>query len=263
MPLTLRTAFDKASGLIPNNEILLSDFTRAQGNFNTSIRHITNNGPLPLVGHRLDMMVLNGLLQATPGSNAITFYHGLRDGSLYTGTRATTITGDKIEPELDTPAGEYPTHMLIDGGPLMPLSSNEWVPFKQQYYAEVEVDRADAGFAPLDPSLDPKCITFPWSEIDTLVTKMTARLGLGERATPVLGHFAWFYREEYGVRVFNGPHGIRHSYCIYMRKLNGDGSLGPDMLNDHDLVLPTSEHGINFGHMCPPKCKKTSTKGTP
>lgn len=259
MPLTIRTK--ALQGLLPGNEILLSDFTEAQGNFNTRLHLDSTNQPIPVSGHRLDSIVLNGLLHVTPDSNAITFYHGLRDGTLYTGLRATTITGDEIKPELDDVDGQYPTHLLLDTGMLTELGTNEWAPFIQQYYQHVKVERAQTGFTPLNPVHDPKCITFPWSEIDDLITKMSSKLAPEERATPVLGHFAWFYREQHGERVFNGPHGIRHSYCIYMRRLNPDGSLGANMLNDDDLVLPSSEHGLNFGHMCPPKCKKTSTKG--
>ncbi len=247
---------------IPNNEVLLSDFTEGLGNFNQRFRLKQLTQVLTIVGRRIDQQALTNLLNATTNANAITFYHGLRNGSLHFGLRATRIDGELIIPELDTLAGSHPTHRLKPDGLLALLQANEWATYVQGYYADLEVDRAHAGHTNMSTTDDPKCITFPWSDITALIDDMSGKLGPGESATLAISPYAMIHREVGGDRNFNGPHGLRLSVCLFMQRVNADNSLGAPMLNDHDLALPTSMYGLNLGYMCPPKCKRKDTQGT-
>ena len=238
-----------------------------EGFFNFRSRYFYGpSGALRSDPTRVDYSKLADLVKdLDPATAAIAVYTGLQSDRTAFGVRAIDIIGADITPDLDSGDPRYPTHEVLTDGSLSPLASPaSWMSSINDYYTKVHVRRSgNAPAALVNTTWDPKCSTFIWKdEIKKMVDENLGQLAAGERATLMLSNYAMYHGDETAPRHFNGPHGLRHSFCFYMQKLNADDTLGEPMLDDGNVVSPYRFRGTNLGHLCPPRCRRTTDAGS-
>ncbi len=195
------------------------------------------------------------------GEHAVVIYFGPIGNDLRYGFRIvemkTTEDPDvfDLDPVLGSGAGSTPSHIL-DQGAFVPVGSFSapWSDMHAAYYEDVLVDRTGNGkFAALDPTEDPKAISMPWNDELRALWVDNQRV-IGERAARiVISSLARFHTGSIG---YNGADGFRH--CVGFHVQVNDRGAWVDLLDDSAPDSYTN-HGADFGNLCPPVCADYTT----
>lgn len=205
------------------------------------------------------------MVGASNSTTHVTVYHALNGTDLVHGFRVVTVSSSNdITPFLDD-TGKLPTHIL-DGDNIRALTTEEaalWPGWVTAYYTKVKVQRiGNAGNAiksDLSMDHDPKAITFAWeSEILKMMVVNQERYP-AKVLQLALNNYAVFHTDS-PERGFNGKDGFRHGLCLNSCYKNDDERYVELIDNDH-YVLPYTHRGTNLGHLCPPRCRKTTEVG--
>ena len=267
MPVTIRT--QKGYRALTSKEVSDSDLKEGFFNFRSRF-YYGGAGALRCDATKvLDAGLEDLVKDIDPTKAAITVYHGLLSDQIVHVVRAVEIAGVDINPSLEPgQGGQYPSHFIKTDGSVVPLGLGgapaSWSGLAAAYYASVHIMRSGGG-APqkIAEDWDPKCVTFMWkNEIKAMIDENRSQLATGELATLMLSNYAMFHGDETPPRHFNGPHGVRHSLCWYMQRVDAMGNLLLPMLDDGNIAVPYRYRGTDLGHLCPPRCKKTSDPGS-
>lgn len=257
-----------------DNSIPLNTFQWGLSNFTVCFSR--NGGSVPGWSDPIafEWKHLEALFPAEPHAPlAIAIYHGLDPAThkLVHGFRVVARKNENdgecdLDPQLDTLAGDYPTHILqreAAGGP--PFTSVKdrahWLPYASAYAQEVLVDRVGSG-APvnINPAHDdPRSVTFAWEDELRLLKEHNMQVFLNGTYQVVLSNFSLFHGEGYTNTWFQGPAGLRHGLCFHMRVSHDGGVTWEDMLNNADEVSVYMNKGADIGSMCPPRCRRFSS----
>jgi hypothetical protein len=226
-------------------------------NFGANYCFRTAGSPIEVLHNTFRFQTLQALVPSDGGQYALVVYHGLEGNNIVFGFRvvkmlsAATPGTFTLDPVLNTPPGQVPTHVL-DNGQFEPVATHRipWADLRDAYWRDVRVDRIGNGdYKPLSPVHDPKSITFPWdAELKHLWIDNLAVIN-GRASWVQVDSASSFHLVGAGI---NGPQGFRHGIGMHML-VEDNGSFRP-LMNDLDTGILYENKGADFGNLCPPTC---------
>jgi hypothetical protein len=192
----------------------------------------------------------------------IAVYHGLRGNTLVHGFKAIHVAQNTFDPIL---VDSLPSHELRADGTLFAIEE-DWSVIQSNYFTNMQAKRVRSINATgLKELYDPKVVTFPWSrEIKKMYYANEKLIANYELFRLVMANYSMYHREYIGKpRGYNGPNGYRHAVCFYTQRSYDEGNTWIDMLDEGDNVSAYEYRGTNLGHLCPPRCRKTTEVGKP
>lgn len=190
----------------------------------------------------------------------VVFYHGFKNGGLEHGIRiikgSPPIDNERIlTPFVDSLAGEFPTHRLLNNKfvkiPDHLISDWQWS--IGDYYSGMKVKRFNLQIEQVKDTEDPKAVIFPWmEEIKKLYTDNAAQIGIYQYRYAI-SDFAVPRRRNIG-----SPGEYRHGLSLHIQRKTPEMENWEDLLGENvdNTVLVFHNLGLDYGNLCPHRCKK-------
>jgi len=242
------------------NGISLSTYTFGIKSFENVFGQ--KNGVLHPRVSKVSFEDLNALILASTIQESkifIAIYHGLdKHGNIEHGIRLLEgqWNGDEAElqNDLSEEAWSLPSHCFKNNR-IQIANQNDWKILQSRYYQEVTVKR-DGYSSPEDINIssDPKAVLFPWEReikklfIDNQIESQVPSKELRYVISDFSDHL-----NEYSVISFQGIDGFRHSKVLHIERFDQTRSI--PLLGNGFSISSLHFRGIEYGNLCPPRCK--------
>lgn len=246
--------------------------------FRTNLSLLT---PFPM--SELQALVQNELPAHLIDQAVIAFYHGYdrATGEVLRGLRVLThsLKSDVenyywFHPRIDQQGEPLPSHYLQKTSQQVQRSSGDWVsiytikPVKDptewsinqcDYYLCFKRHRSPMNATPVFDSMvmteDPKAVVYPYKKEVLKLGTDTQSVVPGEILYYIISDFTTYLKSN-EVPEIKGSEGYRHSLSIHMGYISG--TYLNELLDSNNFVLTLAHKGIDYGHLCPPRCEKAN-----